>query len=71
VADNREALGSPWDEAGEDVPSHFVELRTLIGQLGMATLQVVQSGDEAQIAEAKQVLSDARKALYRILAEAE
>ena len=48
-----------------------MDLRTLIGQLGMATLQVVQSGDEAQIAEAKQVLSDARKALYRILAEAE
>jgi DNA-binding PadR family transcriptional regulator len=71
VADNRDALGSPWDEAGEEVPSHFVDLRTLIGQLGMATLQVVQSGDEAQIAEAKQVLGDARKALYRILAEAE
>jgi DNA-binding PadR family transcriptional regulator len=71
VAENRESLGSPWDEAGEGVPSNFVELRTLIGQLGMATLQVAQSGDEKQIDEAKQVLADARKALYRILAEAE
>ena len=71
VADNRESLGSPWDEAGEGVPSDFVDLRTLIGQLGMATLQVVQSGDEKQIAEAKQVLTDARKSLYRILAEAD
>jgi DNA-binding PadR family transcriptional regulator len=71
VADNRESLGSPWDEAGEGVPSNFVELRTLIGQLGMATLQVAQSGDEKQVEEAKQVLADARKALYRILAEAE
>jgi DNA-binding PadR family transcriptional regulator len=71
VAENRDALGSPWDEAGEEVPNDFVDLRTLIGGIGMATLQVVQSGDEAQIAEAKQILADARKALYRILAEAE
>lgn len=71
VADNRESLGSPWDEAGEGVPSDFVELRSLIGQLGMATLQVAQSGDDEQIGAAKQVLADARKALYRVLAEAE
>ena len=71
VADNRESLGSPWDEAGEGVPSEFADLRALIGQVGMATLQVVQSGDEKQIAEAKKVLADARKSLYRILAEAD
>ncbi|MEA2363133.1 MAG: hypothetical protein QOD71_2278 [Thermoleophilaceae bacterium] len=71
VADHRDSLGSPWDEAGEDVPSDFVDLRTLIGQLGMATLQVVQSGNEEQIGEAKRILAEARKALYRILAEAE
>jgi DNA-binding PadR family transcriptional regulator len=71
VADNRESLGSPWDEAGDGVPTEFAELRSLIGQVGMATLQVVQSGDEKQIAEAKQVLTDARKSLYRILAEAD
>jgi DNA-binding PadR family transcriptional regulator len=71
VADNRDALGSPWEEAGGEVPNDFVDLRSLIGGIGMATLQVVQSGDEEQIAEAKQVLADARKALYRILAEAE
>jgi DNA-binding PadR family transcriptional regulator len=71
VAENRDSLGSPWDEAGEGVPSDFVDLRTLIGQLGMATLQVVQSGDDGQIAEAKQILTEARKSLYRILADAE
>ena len=53
------------------MPSEFADLRALIGQVGMATLQVVQSGDERQIAEAKKVLADARKALYRILAEAD
>jgi DNA-binding PadR family transcriptional regulator len=71
VDDNRDSLGSPWDDAGEGVPTDFVDLRTLIGQLGMATLQVVQSGDEGQIAEAKRILTEARKSLYRMLAEAE
>ena len=37
----------------------------------MATLQVAQSGDEKQVGEAKQILVEARKSLYRILAEAE
>jgi DNA-binding PadR family transcriptional regulator len=71
VDENRAALGSPWEEAGEEVPSDFVDLRTLIAQVGMATIQVAQSGDEQQVAEAKRILGDARKSLYRILADAE
>jgi DNA-binding PadR family transcriptional regulator len=69
VEEHREALGSPWDDAGEGVPEELVDLRTLIAHVGMATLQVGQSGDERQIAEARKVLSEARKSLYRILAE--
>ena len=71
VEENRDALGSPWEEAGEEVPSDFVDLRTLIAQVGMATIQVAQSGDDGQVAEAKRILGDARKSLYRILADAE
>jgi DNA-binding PadR family transcriptional regulator len=69
VDENREALGTPWDEAGEEVPGDLADLRTLIGQLGMATLQVAQSGNDKQVAEAKKVLGDTRKALYGILAD--
>jgi DNA-binding PadR family transcriptional regulator len=71
VAENREALGSPWDEAGEGVPGEFVELRSLVGQLGAATLQVAQAGTPEQVDQAKQVLTEARRSLYRILAEAD
>jgi DNA-binding PadR family transcriptional regulator len=69
VEEHRDALGSPWDEAGEGVPDDLVDLRTMIAQVAMATLQVGQSGDEKQIAEARNVLSEARKSLYRILAD--
>ena len=37
-------------------------------QIGMETMQVAQAGDEAQTAEARKVLEDARRSLYRILA---
>ena len=68
LEENREALGSPWDEVGGDLPEGIFELRKLMMQLGMATMQVAQAGDEAQTAEARKVLEDARRSLYRILA---
>jgi DNA-binding PadR family transcriptional regulator len=71
VADNRESLGSPWEEAGADFPGELGDVRTLIAQVAMASFQVGQSGDDKQVAEAKQVLTDARKSLYRILADAD
>jgi DNA-binding PadR family transcriptional regulator len=71
VEEHRESLGSPWDEASEGMPTEFVELRNLIGQLAMATMQVAQSGNEEQVAEAKKILADARRSLYKLLAEDE
>jgi DNA-binding PadR family transcriptional regulator len=68
VEEHREALGLPWEEAGGEVPQGILELRSLMMQLGMASMQVAQAGDEAQTAEARKVLEDARRALYRILA---
>jgi DNA-binding PadR family transcriptional regulator len=68
VEEHREALGVPWEEAGGEVPQGILELRSLMMQLGMAAMQVAQAGDEAQTTEARKVLEDARRALYRILA---
>jgi DNA-binding PadR family transcriptional regulator len=68
VEEHREALGVPWDEAGGHLPEGLFELRSLMMQLGMAAMQVAQAGDEAQTAEARKVLEDARRSLYRILA---
>ena len=68
IDEHREALGAPWDDVGGDLPEGLVELRKLMMQLGMAAMQVAQAGDEAQTTEARKVLEDARRALYRILA---
>jgi DNA-binding PadR family transcriptional regulator len=68
VEEHREALGVPWEEAGGDMPQGILELRSLMMQLGVAAMQVAQAGDEAQTAEARKIIDDARRALYRILA---
>jgi len=71
IEEHRAELGIPWEEAGKDVPSELSDLRSQLAQIGMAAFQVIQSGDERQVSEAKRILGDARKALYQILAEAE
>jgi DNA-binding PadR family transcriptional regulator len=70
VEQQREELGTPWEEVGGGGP-HAAELRGLIFGVGAAVMQVVQAGTEEQVEAAGKVLEDARRALYRILAEDE
>ena len=44
------------------------EMRSLIGQVAMAACQVVSAGTESQATQARQILTDTRRALYRLLA---
>jgi hypothetical protein len=44
------------------------DMRSLIGQVAMAAHQVLSAGTESQVTQARQVLTDTRKALYRLLA---
>ena len=68
VAENRERLGVPWEAATEGMPEGLHGLKRAAGQLAMASMQVAQTGDDRLIAGARQVLDDARKAIYRLLA---
>jgi DNA-binding PadR family transcriptional regulator len=66
---NAEQLAALWEAGSEDVRlSEFLRYRELIGQLISATRQVNEVGTAAQREEAKQVLTRARQALYKILA---
>ncbi len=69
VEEHREQLGTPWEQAGADVPEAVRDLGRLLGQVAIATRQVMHAGNPAQAKEASQILADTRRALYRILAE--
>jgi DNA-binding PadR family transcriptional regulator len=68
VTDQADAIGKPWEKVTEGVSPSELSLRDHFPQLVMAVRQVAQTGDESQIEAAKQILTDARRALYRILA---
>jgi DNA-binding PadR family transcriptional regulator len=61
-------LNAPWDVVAGSAGGAAIEMRHLIGQLAMAAVQVINAGSEAQVAQARKLLTDTRKALYRILA---
>src|ERR1700691_1130728 len=61
-------LRAPWDELSGTAGHPAREMHSLVGQVGMAAFQVITAGSEAQAAQARQVLTDTRKSLYRILA---
>jgi DNA-binding PadR family transcriptional regulator len=62
-------LRAPWDDLAAGPGHHAAhEMRALLGQVAMAAFQVISAGTEAQAAQARQLLTDTRKALYRILA---
>jgi DNA-binding PadR family transcriptional regulator len=71
VSENREQLGEPWAKLAEGVGQERLELRSMMGQVGAAVIQVAAAGDRQQVTRAKELLSETRRGLYRILADDE
>ena len=69
VEEHAAELGTPWDAVKGDMGEGAWELIGAMRQIGGALFQLTHSGTEAQQQEAKEVLAEARRALYRILAE--
>jgi DNA-binding PadR family transcriptional regulator len=69
VEERRDQLGAPWDAVRDDMGEGAWDLMGAMKQIGMALFQITHSGTEAQQAEAKRVLDEMRRELYRILAE--
>jgi DNA-binding PadR family transcriptional regulator len=59
---------APWDTLAGGVSGDVQELMRLLRQVAVASTQLVQSATESQLAEAKQVLTETRRTIYRILA---
>jgi DNA-binding PadR family transcriptional regulator len=60
---------APWEQMSGDVSDQAHELGKLIREVASAFAQVVKTGSEAQMGEARKVLTTTRKDLYRILAD--
>jgi DNA-binding PadR family transcriptional regulator len=58
---------APWD--GHEDGASITDMKDQMKQAAIAAAQVMRAGDEAQIAKASEILREARRALYRILAE--
>ena len=44
-------------------------MRSLVHQVHLAAFQVISAGTDEQVSQARKVLTQARRSLYRILAE--
>lgn len=71
LAERPEEASPPWAGLANEVPDDLAEIQALLGQVMGAGMQVAQVASDAQLEKAKQILSQARRSLYQILAEEE
>ncbi len=69
MTEHADEVNAPWEIVAGREQGPVREMRSLIGQLAMAAMQVTQAGSEAQVAEAQRILKNTRRGLYRILAD--
>lgn len=67
--EQRGAHTAPWEIEDDPAAQSAADLLSLVGQIHLAAMQVSQAGDERQVEQASATLVEARRALYRILAE--
>ncbi|MEV6828780.1 PadR family transcriptional regulator [Amycolatopsis sp. NPDC051102] len=71
VAGREEEFAALWEEPEEEPGAdRFAALWHALGELSGAAAQVGHSGTEAQVAEVKKILADARRRVYAVLADA-
>ncbi|MGV9363473.1 PadR family transcriptional regulator [Amycolatopsis sp. NPDC003731] len=71
VAGREAEFAALWEEPEEEPGAdRFAALWHALGELSGAAAQVGYSGNEAQVAEVKKILADARRRVYAVLADA-
>jgi DNA-binding PadR family transcriptional regulator len=71
VKEHREEVEAPWETMNNAAGEGMLDTMNLMRSIGTAAMQISTGGTAAQAAEARKVLAEARRALYRILAEDE
>ena len=59
---------APWEEMSGEVSDEAFEVKQLLREVVVAFAQVMRTGSDAQLTKAREVLAEARRQLYRILA---
>lgn len=60
--------GPPWERFSSPFPKEVMSLREAGFQLGAAVMQMAREGTEEERARARQILDEARRKIYEILA---
>ena len=71
VEEHRGQLGTPWENAQGDPPNEMRDFAVSLKAFISAWKQVAEAGSAQQREQASRVMDDARKAMYRILADDE
>jgi DNA-binding PadR family transcriptional regulator len=69
VAEHREEIDGVWETVGDDVDESWLELAEVGKQVAQAFMQVASAGTRRQRAEARDIMAETRRKLYRVLAE--
>ena len=69
VAEHADELRAPWAAVSGDAAGAAADMRSLVRQVHVAAFQVLSAGTDTQLAEARKILAQTRRSLYRILAE--
>jgi DNA-binding PadR family transcriptional regulator len=69
VAERPQDAPAPWETVGQNLGDDVRALMGQVRQLAVATTQVAQSGNTEQARKAAEVLDQARRSIYRILAD--
>jgi len=71
AASKERSAAPPWAADAEGADEPRFKLRQAFFQLGAATRQIGMTGSQEQVEKALQILADARRKLYGLLAEGE
>lgn len=69
VAEHPDEMAAPWESFKEAAPDEWHETFGVFKQVAAATWQVMHTGTDAQRTDARRILADARRHLYRVLGE--
>jgi DNA-binding PadR family transcriptional regulator len=69
VSENAAQVDAPWAAVADETGTSYRDAKHQFAQLWHAYAAVHQDGTPAQVEAAQKVMSDARRSLYRILAE--